>query len=157
MSHSRKISGENQLKNSTAHLDKSFCGNWLPWTITRQLNAHRWTSTLTDPILAMSASSPNFSPPRGGHKARPGPRRCSDAATAVAGAECSFGRLKAMQRLMTHNNNAISSRGIIISPSFLNTIYKSQGKVFNSMWAQRAMRSTVSEAMCSWNDKHCYT
>jgi len=44
---------------------------------------------------------------------------------------------------MAHNDSAISSRGIIISASFLHAIYKSQGKVFNSMGAQRAMRFAV--------------
>lgn len=57
--------------------------------------------------------------------------------------ECSFGTLQAKLRLMTHNDSAISGRGIIISASFLHTIYKSQGEVFNSMWAQRAMRFAV--------------
>lgn len=61
-------------------------------------------------------------------------------------AECSSGRLKARQRLMTHNDSAISSRGITIFASFLHTSYKSQGKVFDSTWAQRGMRFAVQLA-----------
>lgn len=71
-------------------------------------------------------------------------QRCScSCGRCRAMAECSFGRLKARQRLMTHNDGAISSTGIIISASFLHIIYKSQGKVFNSMWPQKAMRFAV--------------
>lgn len=47
---------------------------------------------------------------------------------------------------MTHNDSAISSRGITIFASFLHTSYKSQGKVFDSTWAQRGMRFAVQLA-----------
>jgi len=65
-------------------MGKALCGNRLLWTITRQLNVHRWTDTFTGPVLALIARSPAFPLLPGFAKPGLDPR---DAATAVAGAE----------------------------------------------------------------------
>lgn len=65
-------------------------------------------------------------------------------------AECSFGSTKVRQRLMTHNDSAISSRGIIIS-LFCTPFIKASARYLIACRLKGPW-----DLPCSWNNKQCF-